>query len=376
MTSVPFFSPIHANPQSIPEERCGFLRGATHAFDFGQQAYTIKSGIDLGKMELMEMGESKPSWFSTLLRVAAIFTVILPVIALIGMAIYRAVNQFQVPLAQTRRSKDSESKVSESSSSSSSEDRMKLLPEDVLNEIIQLSGFSWFSMGSTDKANNKILEENPLLQEHRLVRDVVNQCLADAKGMDLANKFKATFEIAEGLRLIALKKALEIKQNAIKEIDDLIKTAESLEKKEKIEIVNQVVDLIGKFIEYNKNDFLKEWINQSLRIVKTIPATLKDYLEGEVSFIAEQLLEYRAILKQFEEVNELRESILTQDLNDDEIALVNILVRSPKITISSKGKKLTVTDLQEAIYLAQTIENPFYRIRTLMQSVKTFAEKG
>lgn len=93
--SVSIFSPIHSGLVSHTMEKCAFLRPFTQVFDFGQNAYTI-SACDQHAMMLEEKNKLKHPWIQTLVRVVALMTVIIPLLALLGTLIYRAVNTFQL----------------------------------------------------------------------------------------------------------------------------------------------------------------------------------------------------------------------------------------------------------------------------------------
>lgn len=93
--SISFFAPIHSRAVSLGPEKCAFLNITTHFFNLGQKAYTIRN-CEHSKIMLLERKVSQASWVQTLLRVVAFITVIIPLLMLIGLLIYRAVNNFEV----------------------------------------------------------------------------------------------------------------------------------------------------------------------------------------------------------------------------------------------------------------------------------------
>lgn len=91
MTDFSLLTPIYSAGPPHPLERWSFLRGATHFFHFGGKAYEIAALS--GTLSLKESA-NKPSWVGVALRVAALFTLILPLLMLIAALIYRSTNSF------------------------------------------------------------------------------------------------------------------------------------------------------------------------------------------------------------------------------------------------------------------------------------------
>ena len=89
--NISLLSPIY--PNTHLKENLSFLRFSTHFFDFGQTAYRVKN-IRANGIEVKEHLRERPSWIGTLLRVVAIMTIIIPLIMLLGLAIYTLVNNF------------------------------------------------------------------------------------------------------------------------------------------------------------------------------------------------------------------------------------------------------------------------------------------
>ncbi|CRX37696.1 F-box/LRR-repeat protein [Estrella lausannensis] len=88
-------SPIYQGETKHPYEKVGFLRGATHFFNFGQDAYQIEYLDGKSTLALKSSTDHKPTWIGIALRVAALCTVIIPLVALAATLIYRALNHFE-----------------------------------------------------------------------------------------------------------------------------------------------------------------------------------------------------------------------------------------------------------------------------------------
>lgn len=94
--SLNLISPIYHGMTNYPTERCGFLRGATHFFNFGQKAYQVEYLDENSNALLMESGQHKPTWIGIALRVVALFSLIVPLLMFIATAIYRSLNHFKL----------------------------------------------------------------------------------------------------------------------------------------------------------------------------------------------------------------------------------------------------------------------------------------
>lgn len=92
---ISLFSPIYASPSQVAPEKYAFLKCTTQFFNLGQTSYEIKCRNPNGSISVIE-NEHKPSWVGIMLRVAAFFTIIIPVIMFIGLLIYARVNKFQI----------------------------------------------------------------------------------------------------------------------------------------------------------------------------------------------------------------------------------------------------------------------------------------
>lgn len=85
---VPFFSPIYTDKKNFL-----FLNKTTHFFNFGQKAYKVELIDD--KFIGREV-ENRSSWKSIIFRILLCLTLIIPILALLGMAIYRLNNSFSI----------------------------------------------------------------------------------------------------------------------------------------------------------------------------------------------------------------------------------------------------------------------------------------
>lgn len=97
--TISFFAPMFVT-EGVGVERAALLRSTTHFFNFGQAAYTITALTETGTYVEKTDGV-QPSKVGIILRIAAIATVVIPALMLIGLAIYRAMNSFtQGPVAE------------------------------------------------------------------------------------------------------------------------------------------------------------------------------------------------------------------------------------------------------------------------------------
>lgn len=203
---ISFFSPISSD-FAHPLEKCAFLRGCTHFFNFGQKAYTIRHFDE--KIEVMEKEGEKPSWIAILWRVAAIATVIIPVLILLGAWIYRALNDLHIV-----------------------ENRFEQLPNDILRKIFTMAGATILNLESTSKANQELIEakvqvekngettlcESPLknsLNDYHILINLANELSHIMKGEHVAPHEREMILISTSLLLRELnqEKALEIARN-------------------------------------------------------------------------------------------------------------------------------------------------------------------
>ena len=91
--NVSLFTPILQGSNS--KENLGALRWTTRLFNFGQTCYRIHSSYSSGKNIYLEVEDRfKPSWFGIAVRVAAILTLIIPLLIIASAMIYRSVNKF------------------------------------------------------------------------------------------------------------------------------------------------------------------------------------------------------------------------------------------------------------------------------------------
>lgn len=197
---ISFFSPIFSD-KPHPLEKFSFLRTTTHFFDFGQKGYTIRYYDHNGKLELLEKEGENATWISILLRVAALATVIIPLVMLIGAWIYRLANEFHA---------------------SHSTNQLNDLPPEILGKIFKMTGPSILQVCSTSKANQHIIEAKLPLQKNGEIVECNNplsdfqillRCLEDWKNVWLQLGYSYDGDIGKLPILLAPldpKKALEM----------------------------------------------------------------------------------------------------------------------------------------------------------------------
>lgn len=192
--SISFFSPIHSDSYN-PQEKCSFLRGAVRLFDFGQKAYLIRH-YDGVEVNLIEVEGIKPTWLGITLRIIAMATLIIPLMALLGTCIYRALNTFQVVEMEPNR--------------------LNMLPPELLKTLYKQTGlFSCLQLKCTSKANKEFIEGDKTLNGYQTIIRTLEKCYRLTK--DIENPFEkadALYRIAKTLIPIDHKKALEIANEA------------------------------------------------------------------------------------------------------------------------------------------------------------------
>lgn len=182
--SIPFFSPIYSSSDPTVQENCSFLRSATQFFDFGQKSYkiTMQKGDQTG-FELIEEDSQAPLW-QTALRIAALFTLIIPLLMLIGLAIYRAANTFEI-----------------------GPDRFKTLPDELYHEILTRSGFASIRFASTNKENQERVQNDPWYQRG---------CNAAKESIAAADAIENTTDKDKAKKLIRDSAASDLEKNPLK----------------------------------------------------------------------------------------------------------------------------------------------------------------
>lgn len=201
--SISFFSPIYVANDSHPLEKCGFLRGTTQFFDFGQRAYTILPNQN-GIIELSGIDGDQPSWIGIALRVAALLTVIIPLIMCLGVLIYRSLNQFQVCNKQIE----------------AKQINIDQLPKEILEIILKESGPACLQFGNTCKAHLKIIEDDISFKRHRVTPLLEEASLLAKTLWDVHDKSSILLEVAKvfalhdpAIALDMVAKVLEENQN-------------------------------------------------------------------------------------------------------------------------------------------------------------------
>lgn len=181
-----FFDPIYTGA-AHPQENWAFLRGTTQFFDFGQRTYTILQCQD-SKVELREIYE-KPSWISIALRVAALCTLIIPLIMCVGVLIYRALNIFKVVVLQNP---------------------LDQLPKEILTAIYQQTGQDCLQLRATSKANLELIESESTLKSYRIIPTLEKCCNLAEKIVDQSNKFDALAILAKTIPYLSPKEARDL----------------------------------------------------------------------------------------------------------------------------------------------------------------------
>lgn len=182
--NIPFFSPIHPGVSST-NENLSFLRPATTIFDFGQKSYRIQDVSG----HLVEIDTPSPAWYAVALSVAAIMTVVIPLLAIAMIALYRYANRFQVvqPLLFSN------------------------LPEDVQKLVCKNMVFHGNALAETNKQINGFMNNDRDLVKNRIFASAIEESLK------VANDMKGNSQAAEALCDIAklvlkldVKKGVEI----------------------------------------------------------------------------------------------------------------------------------------------------------------------
>lgn len=94
-----FFRPIYSSidADDVHEgENFACLRECINIFDFGQRGFTLLPSEEDNSLVLVEREGSNQSWPEIAWRVVKIATVIIPLIKLMGAAIYFLANDFQL----------------------------------------------------------------------------------------------------------------------------------------------------------------------------------------------------------------------------------------------------------------------------------------
>lgn len=189
--SIPFLSPIYPADAPCPDERLSFLRGATAFFDFGQQSYKIEYVQGDTSLNLSAI-DTKPSWWGIALRIAALATVIIPIIALALIALYRLANTFQTL------------------------NRFSALPEDIQKLICQKAVFESPNLFATSEKIHAFMEKDPACIRNRLVSYAIEEALKTAHAMGSNPQgASALSDIAEFVLPLDKERGLKIIESAL-----------------------------------------------------------------------------------------------------------------------------------------------------------------
>lgn len=192
--NIPFFCPIHSTVDLHPLEHCAFLRNATGLFDFGQKAYTIRQYENNGLIELMEVKGNKPSLIGIILRVIAIATIILPLLASAAMYIHHKMNNFSIHIPP--------------------------LPNDVHKIIFQKGGLPPSKIGQTCKDMQELFKNDMF---EILAQKTLNETLNDVLALQGHNveKLLSLADLIKIFTKVDRNKALEVAGIVTKEPDFL-----------------------------------------------------------------------------------------------------------------------------------------------------------
>lgn len=151
--NVSLFSPIGPGYSHNPKEKLGGLRFTTEFFNFGQTKYLVATIKNDPALYLEPIYSQKPSWFAIALRIAAIMTIIIPLLMLVGAWIYRNANRFEL------------------------KERISELTPDTLNLIVNYVLLDSKTLSQVSKLFNSVFKENIDLCRNKLISVAVDNCI-------------------------------------------------------------------------------------------------------------------------------------------------------------------------------------------------------
>lgn len=188
--SIPFFSPIYPPTSACTNEKLSFLRSTTTFFDFGQKSYQVET-IQGDLLPNLVPIDTKPTWMSIALRIVAIMTLIIPLFVLMGIALYRLANSFQVL------------------------NRFSVLPEDIQKLICKKAMLDGPSLASTNKQINAFMQNDLDLIKNRIIALIIEQSFEEANAQYDDLRGYAFCEIAEFVLPLDKKKGLAVLDSAL-----------------------------------------------------------------------------------------------------------------------------------------------------------------
>lgn len=169
-------------PGLTQNERWSSLRFTTTFFHFNQKAYRI-SFFD-GNSLYLQKSDKKPGWFEISLRVVLIFTVIVPMLMLIGSLIYHAANHFEFF-------------------------QFSALPDELQKQIIQYVDLDLPALSVVNRKINSLVREKEF-RKNRMLSKVFYKAL---ETVNLMNDFQAPVyycQLARFLSTFDRKRAMQM----------------------------------------------------------------------------------------------------------------------------------------------------------------------
>lgn len=360
--SVSFFSPIY--PSEIHNENLGFLRSAISIFDFGQQSYKIEVFTGDTSLYLSPHEDSKPTWMGTLARIAAILTVIIPLLALIGIAIYRLANQFKVL------------------------NTFSALPEEVQKVICGFAPIDCGALAKVNKQINTFMHKDLALKKNWIISEAVEECLKTVELMTCNKQaVKALCQIAEFLIPLDKTRATEIIKSAL---EKAILSPEP--GNEEVIRIWVALDLykghqhqMSSYAAYAAIARAKENVENALEMADQIPNIEHQFiaLKGIVEFLipkdpakALEVANRAAALnfagQRSKYIKEIIEVYFSKHDRERALELANTIFESDKdFAIAYIARE---SELEEALRLANTIDDRFNRSFALCEIAKKLKE--
>ncbi|MBA3603801.1 MAG: hypothetical protein H0W50_09225 [Parachlamydiaceae bacterium] len=191
------FSPIYSCASKSSNENWSFLRSATTIFDFGQQSYRIEYVNRNSPLYLHAIDKAKPAWFKIAMRIAAMMTIIIPLVALASIIIYRVSNSFQIQNGLL----------------------FSAMPEDIQKFIFKKAIFASPSLASTSKQINTYMKNDHDLVKNLIIAFAIEQSVTVANAMSgNSQAISAICNVAQLVLRLDKKKGLFILNTAINRV--------------------------------------------------------------------------------------------------------------------------------------------------------------
>ncbi|MBA3239171.1 MAG: hypothetical protein H0T62_12595 [Parachlamydiaceae bacterium] len=180
-----FFKPVYSDRDASFEhekETFSCLRESINLFDFGQKGYTLLPEVEDDALLLVEREGSTQSWSEIAIRITKIATIIIPLIHLVGAAIYFLANDFQLhALEDTEDAEDTDNAFVEHTFiqiENTTTPGFDMLSDDLIGLFFKYLGPACFQLASTDTRTYELMNGDLSLEKYRVGREALKRCFA------------------------------------------------------------------------------------------------------------------------------------------------------------------------------------------------------